>query len=154
MQTQSDLARESTQRRKGVPFTDFVVDGLLHGMCAGSVMLALFLVLGRLMRVDAPELLAMLDPSNTSAMQGALRHVAMSAIYGIVWSTLIVLPVRRRSRPVAIDWRIAGLTFGVGIWLVALVAIRYWTGLSLFPWYILLIAHLAYGGTLGYLQMR
>ena len=40
------------------------------------------------------------------------------------------------------------------LWIIDLIVIQYWTELSLLPWYALLIAHMFYGGTLGYLQVR
>ena len=135
---------------------DCIVDGILHGMFAGSVMLALFIGMGNLVGKSPLDLLSMLGAPDTasSPMQGALRHIAMSAVYGIVWILLIVLPVRRWRFAHVYNWRLVGIGYGILLWLIALIVIQYWTALSLLPWYALLIAHMVYGGTLGYLQVR
>lgn len=135
---------------------DCIVDGILHGMFAGAVMLALFIGMGNLVGKSPLDLLSMLGAPDaaSSPMQGALRHIAMSAIYGIVWSLLIVLPVCRWRLVRVPNWRVIGIGFGILLWSIALIVIQYWTALSLLPWYALLIAHMVYGGTLGYLQVR
>lgn len=147
---------KAVHQRRNNPFADSVVDGLLHGMFAGSVMLALLVGMGNLLGKAPPALLSMLGAPDaaSSPMQGALRHIAMSAVYGIVWSLLIVLPVRRQRFAHSLNWRLVGVGYGVLLWSIALIVIQYWTALSLLPWYALLIAHMVYGGTLGYLKVR
>jgi hypothetical protein len=156
MESHQYANRRILQKRNRAPITDFVVDGLLYGIFAGVVMLALLIGMGKLVGREMPDLLSMLGaPDATPApIQGALRHIAMSGFYGIVWSLLIVLPVRHLRLGYAFPWRLAGICYGTVLWMIAWIVIQYWTALSLLPWYALLIAHMCYGGTLGYLQVR
>jgi len=156
METYRNVERRTLSKRKSMPIADCIVDGLLHGMTAGVVMLALFIGMGNLLGKEPLEVLAMLGAPDaaSSPIQGALRHIAMSALYGIAWSPLIVLTVCHLQCPSATNWRLIGIGYGILLWMIALFVIQYWTALSLLPWYALLIAHMVYGGTLGYLQAR
>lgn len=154
MESQHYATRRTYPKQKDLHVGDAVVDGVLQGMCAGLFMLALFVGMGRLAGHQPLDFLVMLGIPGISATpaQGALVHIAISTLYGVVWSSLIVLPLRRWGSPLPSHWLFRGLAFGLFTWMVAQIAIQYWTSLSLLPWYALLIAHLGYGGTLGYLQ--
>lgn len=144
--------------RKSKPFHigELIVDGLLQGMAAGVVMLAAFLVLGLLDGHAAAQILSALGlASGATPMQGVLVHLAISAVYGVLWSILVVMPARLYfSNAPSPAWEVAGVCFGSLTWIIAELCLLALTGLSLLPWFELLIAHMLYGGTLGLIQAR
>lgn len=148
--------RRTGRKSKSLPFGELIVDGLLQGMAAGIVMLVAFLALGLVDGHTPSHILSALGLTNgATPTQGVLVHLAISATYGVLWSLLVVLPARLYLHPVIIPtWEIVGVFFGCLTWLIAEVCLLALTGLSLLPWYGLLIAHLLYGGTLGLIQAR
>lgn len=149
-------SRRNGGKSKPLPLSELVVDGLLQGMAAGMVMLLVFLTLGAFEGHEAELILAALGLTpGATATQGMLVHFAISAAYGVLWSILIVLPLRLCfPATTASTWGVVGVAFGCITWLIAEIALIASTGLSLLPWFALLIAHLLYGGTLGCTQAR
>jgi hypothetical protein len=146
---------------KGIPERrhvagDAAVDGLLAGTGAGMAMAAT-LVAGGLLAGEGPAaVLARFDPSGTaSPLTGTLMHLAVSAVYGLLFGVLLRLiargrPVRRR---IAV---LAGLVFGLVLLLLAqaLLATPSGAALRMIPASHFTIAHLIYGGVLGGLAGR
>lgn len=148
--------RRSGRKSKSLPVGELIVDGLLQGMAAGIVMLLAFLALGLLDGHGVGQILSALGlAGGATPMQGVLVHLAISATYGVLWSILVIFPFHLYL-PVttAFPWEIAGACFGCITWLIAEVCLLALTGLSLLPWFELLIAHLLYGGTLGLIAAR
>ncbi len=148
--------RRSERKVKPFPLGEVAVDGLLQGVAAGIVMLLVFLALGALEGYAPSRILSALGLTHDATqVQGALVHLAIGAIYGVLWSLLIALPVRLYFPEIeTATWVAVGLGFGCLTWLVAEAALFAVTGLSMLPWYALLMAHLLYGGTLGLIQAR
>ena len=103
----SDTAQRA-MREKNVG--DAAVDGLFAGILAGLGMAA-YLVLSGLTGGTAPEVMVgRFDPGIDGGwLSGTLAHLAVSAVYGVIFAFLFSLLVR---------WRPAAQRFG---WLVGLV---------------------------------
>ena len=81
-------------------FGDLAVDGLLQGLAAGAIMLALLLGVGMLEGVAPATVLARFGlPGSASAVTGLLGHLAVSAVLGLVWGVLYGGLLRRTSLP-------------------------------------------------------
>lgn len=77
----------TTQQKKTIG--DVAVDGLLAGMAAGLAMAGVVLVAGLLGGSGAAETLGRFDPgSDGSPVVGALLHLAVSGLYGVVFALL------------------------------------------------------------------
>lgn len=148
--------RRSGRKSKPLDFGELIVDGLLQGIAAGIVMLVLFLVMGLLDGHPSAQILSALGLTrDATPVQGVLVHTAISAFYGVLWTLLLVLPVRLYlPDTIATSWEIVGVCFGCLTWIIAEAGILTITGPSMLPWWELLIAHLLYGGTLGLVQAR
>jgi hypothetical protein len=159
MEGQHQVTRRTLQRQKPLRMSEMlgnaVVDGVLYGMVASVVMLTFYVILGALAGYPLDRLVAALGMPgiDSTPLQGAMGHLAMGIVYGIAWSVVLVLPIRRMMAE-TLNWRVVGLVYGVAAWLFVEVVIFAVNGESLLPWFALLLAYLGYGGTLGYLQSR
>jgi hypothetical protein len=135
---------------------DAAVDGLLNGVVAGVVMAIYLSISGVLAGVGIAAILSAFDlGQGTSPVRGALIHLAMAAIYGMVFSLLYRLIGHGRSIGRGGNV-IIGLAYGLLLWLITQIAFA--TGinvaLSSLPGVHLAAAHLVYGATLGWLAGR
>jgi hypothetical protein len=135
---------------------DAAVDGLLNGVIAGVVMAIYLLVSGVLTSAGLAATLSAFDlGQGTSPVRGALIHLAVAAIYGMVFSLLFRLLGRGRSIGRGGNVFI-GLAYGLLLW--AITQIAFATGinvaLSSLPTVHLAVAHLVYGAALGWLAGR
>jgi hypothetical protein len=136
---------------------DAAVDGLLSGVAAGLVMAVVLVGLGVLRGIGWLEILGQFDPSiSAQPFVGVLTHLAVSGVYGAIFGVLWRLGTRRL--PGLPTW-LAGLLFGLGLWLVAitLTAARGaadggW--LAGIPPADFALAHGLYGLALGWLSAR
>ena len=79
---------------------DLAVDGLLQGLAAGAIMVALLLVAGMLEGATPVAVLARFGlPGGATAVTGLLGHLAVSAVLGLVWGVLYGSLLRRLSVP-------------------------------------------------------
>lgn len=135
---------------------DVVLDGLFSGLLAGLVM-AGSLVLSGLLRDDAiaATLSSISLDQSASPLSGALLHLSMSGIYGMLFG---------------LTWRYLRrfVDLSSSIWWAVLLGTAYGVLLQLLAWFILLpgsgsammeqpflqlsLAHLLYGLTLGLLM--
>lgn len=128
------------------------VDGLLAGLVGGVVM-ALFLVAAGWL-AGAPPLttLAYFDPAQSGSwLTGLLAHLAVSAIYGVVFGLL--LGIVGRIRPSLIRWGwLLGMGYGLLLWLLGLGVVLTAVGapLAQIPAWQFALAHVVYGGVLGF----
>jgi hypothetical protein len=126
---------------------DAAVNGLIVGLVAG-ILMAVYLVLAGLTLGNSPTTtLSQFARNNESPLVGLLTHLAVAAVYGILFS-LGWHWVGGRL-PVAV-W-MAGTLYGFGLWLLAsslLVASAMPQLLSIPPLHFCL-AHLVYGLSLG-----
>ena len=92
---------------------DTAVDGLVAGLAAGLAM-ALFLVLAGFISDRQPLVtLGYFDPARTGNwMTGLLAHLAVSAIYGVVFTLLLRLVVWIRPSLLRQVW-LLGLGYGL-----------------------------------------
>lgn len=132
---------------------DAAAAGLLHGLAAGLAMAA-FLAAAGLLRGQGPvETLAAFtlsgQPAASSALTGLLGHLAVAAVYGLIWG----LAWRVIGGRTAIPAWLGGLVYGLLLWGGAQLLVRsFGSGLAqLAPW-ALLAGHLVYGLTVGWLS--
>lgn len=146
------MSQKTMRTPKDMTMGNTAVDGLLAGLVGGVVM-ALFLVAAGWL-AGAPPLttLAYFDPAQTGSwLTGLLAHLAVSAIYGVVFGLL--LGIVGRIRPSLVRWGwLLGLGYGLALWALALGLVV--TAVSaplaqILPWQFGL-AHLIYGLVLGF----
>ena len=129
---------------------DLAVDGLVPGVMAGILMMGVLLLGGILSGVSAETVLGYFAPSSGGAALGLVTHLAVSSVYGLVFS---VLAGRFSGRPSS--WGIGAvyglLLYGIG---TALVIPGVSAALALAGGGQLLLAHLVYGLALGGLSAR
>ncbi|MBI3537803.1 MAG: hypothetical protein HY070_09630 [Chloroflexi bacterium] len=134
---------------------DAAVDGLLSGLVAGAVM-AMYLVTSVWLAGDSPlALLARFDLSpNPNALTGALVHVGVSGVYGVIFG-MITLKFWNRARARGWFW-IAGIIFGLILfWLSQNVLLpNSKSALATLPFWQFGLAHLVYGTVLGFWMGR
>ena len=146
--TTSNSTSSTQQKSVG----DTAVDGLLAGL-VGGVAMALFLVVAGWLTGTPPQTtLAYFDPAQTGSwLTGLLAHLAVSAIYGVVFGLL--MGVVGRIRPSLVRWGwLWGAGYGVVLWLgglgVVLTAVA--SPLDQIPAWEFALAHLLYGLVVGY----
>ena len=148
-----DNSKSLTRARSSIG--DAAVDGLLHGAIAGGVMALYLIVIGVAMGAGLAATLSAFDlGQGISPVRGMLIHLAVAAIYGMVFSLVYRLIVRRRIG--RIGNAIIGLLYGLLLWLIAQVAFAagVHAALSSLPTGYLAVAHGIYGLLLGWLIGR
>ena len=131
---------------------DTAVDGLIAGIVAGVVMAIYLVVAGLLMGKGAGEILGLFDPAQGSnGLTGTLAHLAVSAIYGVIFALLVKGLSSLRPSLFAMSW-LLGVGYGLllfglarGVLLTAVDSPL----LQVTPTHFA-IAHLVYGAVLGY----
>lgn len=135
---------------------DAAVDGLLGGTGAGIAMAAALMIGGWLAGEQPERMLARFDPSRlASPLTGALVHLAVSAVYGLLFG--VAYRLLGRGRPAG--WTtgaLSGLAYGLLLLLVArgLTAMDGRAALQEIPAVSFAVAHLVYGLVLGWLVGR
>ena len=135
---------------------DAAVDGLLNGAIAGVVMAIYLLVFGVAAGAGLAATLSALDlGQGTSPVRGALIHLAVAAIYGMVFSLIYRLLGHGRSIGRGGNV-IIGLAYGLLLWLITQVAFVAGinVALSSLPTVHFAMAHALFGLTLGWLIGR
>lgn len=140
--------------KKGIG--DRAVDGLLAGIGAGVAMAIFLLVVGLISSESPATILSRFDPVNASNMiTGLLTHLAVSAIYGVIFGLLVWAIVQVKSSLLRFGW-LVGLLYGVALYAIAQGA--FWagvdSGLMQFTAVVLFLAHAVYGLVLGMLVGR
>lgn len=131
--------------------SNLAVDGLLYGLVSGTAMF-LSLAAFALLSGNTPRLL--LEHFGISGlaspMQGLLSHLAVSAIYGILFGVLI-WPMLRKFSSARFVGLVAGLLYGVLLLILAQIAILPGTSspLGQIPLWQWVLGHLIYGLVLG-----
>jgi hypothetical protein len=134
---------------------DAAVDGLLAGVAAGFAMAAYFVAVGLLAGDGMETILGRFAPGDTtSPLSGALMHLAVSGVYGLVFGLVRGLTARlwRLRLP---GW-LTGSVYGLVLVALAEAVILPGTGLLLqeIPFVHFALAHIIYGLSLGYLVDR
>lgn len=146
------MTRESSYlKRRGKTAGDVAVDGLLSGLLAGLLM-GVFLVLADwLAGISPADTLSRFDPAaNAQPLVGALVHLALSGLYGVVFALVFRLLLRRWPRLGRFGW-LLGAAYGLLLWLAAQAVLL--TGineaLGELPALLFALAHVLYGAVLG-----
>lgn len=137
---------------------DAAVDGLLAGAGGGIAMAAVLVAGGVLAGAGPASTLARFDPSgagSASPLTGGLIHLAVSAVYGLLFGVLYRLIGRGRLAGRAAG-ALIGLAFGLVLLLVAqgLAATAAGAALREIPALHFGAAHLVYGAVTGWLVAR
>ena len=134
----------------------WAVDGLLYGLVGGMAMLV-SLISFALLSGEAPR--ALLERFSagdlTSPLQGVISHLAVSAIYGVLFGSLVWPVLRHFSSTKWMGW-LGGL--GYAVLLLALAQIAILPGvnspLAQLPFWEWALGHGIYGLVLGGLFTR
>jgi hypothetical protein len=129
---------------------DAAVSGLLYGLLAGLVMLVFLAAAGLLSAESLATVLGRFDPAGAGALlPGVLAHLAVSAVYGLLfglaWRSLSRRMLRR------LPSILGGLIFGLLLFVLAEVVLLPPTGSRLleFAPAAFALAHIVYGIVLG-----
>jgi hypothetical protein len=150
----SDLPTPRQAAASRIDIGDAAVDGLLHGLVGGLAM-ALALVIGGLLTGSGPgAVMARFDPYTGSAVQGTLLHLAVSSVYGLIFS----VGWRALAGWLGIErfgW-LAGVVYGAALLAVARLALLPGADSALqeIPFVHFAAAHMVYGLTVGLLANR
>ena len=135
--------------------SDAALDGLFGGL-AGGVAMGAYLVIWGLAAGRGPgAVLGLFDPGERSvALNGALTHLAVASVYGILFG-LIWWMLRRTLRLGLPTW-LAGAVYGLALLLAAMVVVLPSAGspLAAIPTLHFAVAHVIYGVVLGRLSER
>ena len=135
---------------------DAAVDGLRNGVVAGVVMALYLIVIGMVTGAGLTATLSAFDlGQGTSPVRGALIHLAVAAIYGMLFSLIYRLIGRGRSIGRGGN-TVIGLVYGLLLWLITQItfAAGLDIALSSVPALHLVVAHVVYGAVLGWLAGR
>lgn len=136
--------------------SNWAVDGLFYGLIAG---VAMFLGLAALVLFSGISPGALLERFSadgpTSPLQGLLSHLAVSAIYGVLFGALIWPMLRRFSSIRMMGW-LGGLGYALLLLVLAQIAILPGVNspLAQLPFWGWALGHLIYGLVLGGLFNR
>lgn len=132
---------------------DSAVDGLLAGVGAGLVMAVVMAATGLVQGEPVWTLFRRFAPGEeATALSGLLAHVAVSAVYGLLFALLRRAWPGQRGRLAPV----MGLLYGIALYLVAQMVLLRSSMLPLagLPAGILAAGHIAYGLVLGWLLSR
>ena len=135
---------------------NLAVDGLIFGVLSG---LGMYLVMTVLVLFSRNSVTTLLERFSTGAMtsplQGLLSHLAVSAIYGMLFGALIWPILQRFSQQKLMGW-LGGLGYGLLLLFLAQVAILPATtsNLAQLPLWEWALGHISYGLILGALFAR
>jgi hypothetical protein len=135
---------------------DAAVDGLLNGVVAGVVMAIYLMISGMLTGAGLVATLTAFDlGQGASPVRGALIHLAVAAIYGMVFSLMYRLIGHDRSIGRGGNVMI-GLAYGLLLWLITQISFAAGinVALSSLPAIHFAVAHVMFGITLGWLIGR
>jgi hypothetical protein len=125
---------------------DLVVDGVIFGLASGLVMVTYLVLVGMIGGEGLGEILGRFSPmGDANPATGLLAHLAVSAIYGLLFGMLSTPFKERLTRLVV------GIGYGLALFFLARFALLPVTGSALENISPLnfAIAHMLYGVTLG-----
>jgi len=150
------MSKTSLLAREKYSFSDAAVDGLHNGVIAGVFMGIYVLLIFLLGGLPVEEVMSYFNDSTSSPLYGAVIHIAVSAIYGLIYA-LIFLPITSRRQNISgIGLAVLpGMIYGVMLWGIAyFIILRESLPLGFAPSIHLLTSHLVYGVLLGFLTQR
>lgn len=132
------------------------IDGLIYGLVSGVAMYLSMALLTLFMGEAPGDLLERFGIGGlTSPIQGLVSHLAVSAIYGIVFGALLWPLFKLFNTAKILNW-LGGLSFSAVLLLLAQIAILPGTGspLAQVPFWQWALGHGIYGLVLGGLFAR
>lgn len=135
---------------------DAAVDGLLAGAGGGIAMAAVLIASGLLAGAGPASTLARFSPAGSaSPLTGGLIHLAVSAVYGLLFGVIYRLIGRGRLAGRTAG-AVLGLVYGLLLWFVAqgLASTPAGSVLREIPTLHFAVAHLVYGAVTGWLVAR
>lgn len=142
--------------KNGSNVGNLAVDGLIYGLVSGMVMYLSMAILALLSGESPGALLERFGTDGlTSPLQGLLSHLAVSAIYGVLFGTLIWPVLRRFSSAKMLGW-FGGLGYAMLLFVLAQIAILPGINspLAQLPFWEWALGHAMYGLVLGGLFAR
>jgi hypothetical protein len=158
LQSSTEIELTHSQLLMQAPPTtgDAAVDGLLNGAVAGVVMAIYLAAINLATGTSLTATLSVFDlGQGSSPVRGALIHLALATIYGIVFS--LVFRMIGRGIPAGRGHALAsGLVYGVLLWLMMQIAFAGGLNVPLSNLAVVhfALAHVVYGLTLGWLSGR
>lgn len=144
---------DTAQRKRWEKSTgDTAVNGLIAGILAGLSMTAYLVLAGLLNSISPAVMLGRFDPGMVGHwLTGTLAHLAVSAVYGVIFALLFAVVVRMRGPLLRFGW-LLGLVYGLLLLALARGVLLPMTGSPLLQigTVHLLIAHAIYGLLLGF----
>lgn len=137
---------------------DAAVEGLMYGILAGIVMAVLVLVLELAGGNPPLTVLGYFDAGGSgSPFSGLFTHIAVSGIYGVVFSILALILARIFGARITMPlWLVLGVVYALVIFGIAEAVLlpRTSSPLREIPLWIFGIAHIVYGADLVWLLRR
>jgi len=146
------MSQKTMGTPKDMTMGNTAVDGLLAGLVGGAAMALFLAAAGWLAGVSPLTTLAYFDPAQTGSwLTGLLAHLAVSAIYGVVFGLLLGIVGRIRPSALRGLW-LWGIGYGLALWLLGLGMVLTAVGapLAQIPAWEFAMAHLLYGLAAGY----
>lgn len=131
--------------------SDMALDGLFGGLAGGVAMAAYLLIWGLMAGLGSGAVLGLFDAGQAGVtMRGALTHLAVASVYGIMFG-LIWWALQRGLHTSVPAW-LVGIIYGVLLLLVARAVILPAAGSALaeIPTLHFALAHAIYGAALGW----
>jgi hypothetical protein len=148
------MKKTSSFTHQSLQAGDAAVNGLFGGLVAGLVMSIVLVTAGLANGMTAAGTLELFAPVASAApLAGLLTHLAVSAIYGLVFGILWHAVLRLRQwTPNRWQTVLAGAGYGLLLWLAAQAILLPSTGagMAALPEAQLLLAHLVYGVVLSW----
>lgn len=135
---------------------DVAVDGLFSGLVAGIINGGILLVGGLLIGSNPVTTWGWFDPRVSSEpIAGGLLHLAISAVYGLIFALIFQGVIRIWKRASSLGWFI-GLLYGLMLWLLAegIFLSGLDSKLQEIPLWLFVIFHSVFGLSLGILIAR
>ncbi|HBX70857.1 MAG TPA: hypothetical protein DEH25_16130 [Chloroflexi bacterium] len=136
--------------------SNYAIDGLIFGLASGIAMILSMAIITLLLGESPAALLERFSAGElTSPLQGLLSHLAVSAIYGMLFGALIWPVLRRFASSQFLIW-LGGMGYGALLLFLAQVAILPGTTSTLaqLPFWEWALGHGIYGLVLGGLFTR
>ena len=142
--------------KTGISYGDTAVDGLLGGALGGGLM-AIYLVITGLISGDGIGVTMgrFTPPGNSSPLVGTIAHLAVSALYGVIFALALAIIGRIWPNTSKLSW-LLGAIYGLTLWLAAefIVLPAADSPLQMIQPVHFALAHLVYGLTLGLIVAR
>ena len=142
--------------KTSISYGDTAVDGLLGGAFGGGLM-AIYLIMASLISGDGvgDTLARFAPPGNSSPLVGTVAHLAVSALYGVIFALALAIIGRIWPNTSKLSW-LLGAIYGLTLWLAAefIILPAVDSPLQMMQPVHFALAHLVYGLTLGLIVGR